>query len=287
MQADGRFRYTHWRFDAFPAHASELEPLLEPGHRIETCLVAVKMLGRMFESQPPSQTDQYPALAEKVNRIADALLNPYAVCSPESAALAQLSIFALAAMGSTQALRELAALRHHWSESGTATGPSFLLSQLLQQAVAKQAADGERRKQCLPRVFTEEQGIYGVLTSWVPVRRTVRVFVKHTALCFSDISQVACDQEIEVAHMGRPLENPGKLNVHAEGHVPLTNDEVSQVETRIEKIRDEYVEKGAARRQQYIIHSPRRIGETSTPEFVDIAVSVVLVSCSRVSRGRH
>ncbi|MCK4786601.1 MAG: hypothetical protein KAV87_22770, partial [Desulfobacteraceae bacterium] len=36
-------------------HAADcLRPLLEPGHSIETSLVTVKMLGRIFEAQPPA-----------------------------------------------------------------------------------------------------------------------------------------------------------------------------------------------------------------------------------------
>jgi hypothetical protein len=96
-----------------PDQAHRLRPLLEPGHSIETSVVAVKMLGRIFEAQPPADVDRYPELAAEVYQIAELLLNPYALASSQSAATAQLAIYALAAMASThttaiaKAVREL------------------------------------------------------------------------------------------------------------------------------------------------------------------------------------
>jgi hypothetical protein len=57
-----------------PEQAHRLGPLLESGHAIETSLVAMKMLGRVFEAQPPSGVDQYPDLATEVGQIARDLL---------------------------------------------------------------------------------------------------------------------------------------------------------------------------------------------------------------------
>ncbi|MCH8881253.1 MAG: hypothetical protein IID34_15410 [Planctomycetes bacterium] len=97
-----------------PTEAERLLPLLEPGHSIETSLVALKMLGRVFETQPPDDTDQYEALASEARSIAESLLNPYAIATSQSAAMAQLAVYALAAMGSshlvtmTQTIRQLA-----------------------------------------------------------------------------------------------------------------------------------------------------------------------------------
>ncbi len=97
-----------------PTEAVRLLPLLEPGHSIETSLVTLKMLGRVFEAQPPDDTDQYEALASEARSIAESLLNPYAIATSQSAAMAQLAVYALAAMGSshlvtmTQTIRQLA-----------------------------------------------------------------------------------------------------------------------------------------------------------------------------------
>lgn len=85
-----------------PDAADDLRPLLQPGHSIETSLVAVKMLGRIFEAQPPTDVDQHSALAGEVCQIAESLLNPYAITVSQSAAMAQLAIHALAAMASSE-----------------------------------------------------------------------------------------------------------------------------------------------------------------------------------------
>ncbi len=82
-----------------------LRPLLEPGNSIETSLVTVKMLGRIFEAQPPTDVDQYSGLADKVRQIAESLLNRYAITVSQSAAMAHLAIYALAAMASSETLR--------------------------------------------------------------------------------------------------------------------------------------------------------------------------------------
>jgi len=85
-----------------PDEAFRLLPLLEPGHPIETSLVALKMLGRVFEAQPPMGIDGYPDLEREVGRIACSLLNPYAIAMAQSAAMAQLAVYALAAIGSSR-----------------------------------------------------------------------------------------------------------------------------------------------------------------------------------------
>ncbi|GEM_PF-1380565 len=85
-----------------PSYADRLLPLLEPGHSIETSLVTVKMIGRIFEAQPPAEVDKYPVLADEVLRIAEALLNRYAITVSQSAAMAQLAVYALVAMASSK-----------------------------------------------------------------------------------------------------------------------------------------------------------------------------------------
>ncbi len=87
-----------------PDAANRLRSLLEPGHSIETSLVAVKMLGRIFEAQPPVDVDQHEDLAGDVRQIAESLLNRYAITVSQSAAMALLAIHAIAAMASSQTL---------------------------------------------------------------------------------------------------------------------------------------------------------------------------------------
>jgi hypothetical protein len=85
--------------------ANKLLSLLEPGHSIETSLVTVKMLGRIFEAQPPREVDEHRDLAEKVYQMANSLLNEYAITLSRSAAMAQLAIYALTAMASSKTQR--------------------------------------------------------------------------------------------------------------------------------------------------------------------------------------
>ena len=94
-----------------PNEAGHLLALLEPGHPIETSLVALKMLGRIFEAQPPEKPDQHSDLAGEVRAIAEALLNRYAIASSQSAAMAQLAVCTLAAMGNNETLRIVRAVR--------------------------------------------------------------------------------------------------------------------------------------------------------------------------------
>lgn len=94
-----------------PHEAKHLVPLLEPNHPIETSVVALKMLGRIFEAQPPEKVDQYSEPARHVREISKSLLNHYALASSQSAATAQLAVYALAAMASNQTLKVVRSVR--------------------------------------------------------------------------------------------------------------------------------------------------------------------------------
>lgn len=136
-----------------PHDVDNLRPLLEPGHSIETSLVTVKMLGRIFEAQPPVEVDEHQILADEVLQIAKSLLNQYAITSSQSAAMAQLAIYALAAMASSEmprivetiqqlgvpwftrrTLRKLRGLRDIWASrpAPVAERPRELLTKALQ-----------------------------------------------------------------------------------------------------------------------------------------------------------
>ena len=136
-----------------PDAAGSLRLLLEPGHSIETSLVTVKMLGRIFEAQPPTDVDQHMDLAAEVRQIADSLLNRYAITISQSAAMVHLAIYALVAMadGNTQGVvetvrglgvawftrrttRKLRELRDTWASRPTpvSDGPRGILDNALQ-----------------------------------------------------------------------------------------------------------------------------------------------------------
>ncbi len=141
-----------------PNEASRLLALLEPGHPIETGLVALKMLGRIFEAQPPERLDQYADLAGEVRGIAQSLLNRYAIASSESAAMAQLAVYTLAAMASNETLpmvqavrgigvswfsqqtaRELRELQSSWNARSVSVAPDVL--GLLERAMSELQAN--------------------------------------------------------------------------------------------------------------------------------------------------
>ena len=106
------------------------------------------MLGRIFEAQPPTDVDQHVALAGEARQIAESLLNRYAITVSQSAAMAHLAIYALAAMASSETYRiveiaqglgaawftrrthrKLGELRDNWASSSVAVtdGPRGLL----------------------------------------------------------------------------------------------------------------------------------------------------------------
>ncbi len=137
-----------------PDQAASLLPLLEPGHAVETSLVAIKMLGRIFEAQPPADVDLYPEMAAKAKEVADSLLNPYGIAVSQGAALAQVAIYALAAVASTEtieaasavrqlgipwftrrAVRKLRSLQEYWQgpDSAAAAGPRDVLNRALEE----------------------------------------------------------------------------------------------------------------------------------------------------------
>lgn len=135
-----------------PDETECLRPLLEPGYSIETTLVTVKMIGRIFEAQPPEDVDRHTDLANEVFQISESLLNQYAIgTSSKSGALAQLAIYALAGMASSQTqksvekvkqlgvtwftqqtLGELRKLRNAWSNQSIAEEPQELLDKIIQ-----------------------------------------------------------------------------------------------------------------------------------------------------------
>ena len=136
-----------------PSYASSLIPLLKPGHFIETNLVTVKMIGRIFEAQPPSKIDEYCELSDEICLIAKSLLNQNVIIVSQSAAMAQLSVYALLAMASSkvqqmveiiqqfnkdwfsqQILRKFYKLRNIWINRSTpiAEQPLELLNNMIQ-----------------------------------------------------------------------------------------------------------------------------------------------------------
>ena len=142
-----------------PDNADCLLPLLEPGYSIETSMVAVKMLGRIFAAQPPTQVDEHQSLANEIFQMAESFLNRYAIASSDqNAAMAQLAIYALAAMASSridevvkkvrelnipwftqQTLQELCNLASMWESHAvtSAEQPQKLLNSVIQAIEGK------------------------------------------------------------------------------------------------------------------------------------------------------
>jgi regulator of RNase E activity RraB len=85
-----------------------LFPLLETGHPIDTSLVTVKMISRIFEAQPPSVLGEHKIVAEKMCEIADEILNGSSTkLSHVDVALIQLCITSLIGMGSKKVYQVL------------------------------------------------------------------------------------------------------------------------------------------------------------------------------------
>ena len=85
-----------------PDEVECLFPLLADGYEIETSLVTVKMIYRIFEAQPPACVGRYEHVANEIyNSIIVPMLDkPMVELSSREAAKAQLCVTALIAMGS-------------------------------------------------------------------------------------------------------------------------------------------------------------------------------------------
>jgi len=81
-------------------------------------------------------------------------------------------------------------------------------------------------------------------------------FVRHVALYDNDGGTVCVSQDVDVVHMGPPLDGDGKEKASVMGAVPLTNDEVREIEVWIAGVADEYAGSAVRPSQQYIIHPP-------------------------------
>lgn len=81
-----------------------IKPLLESKCPIRTAIVTVKMVGRVFEAQPPSRINEFEDLSESIQKIAERTLAQNIASNSENAALCQLAIYALLASGSSKAL---------------------------------------------------------------------------------------------------------------------------------------------------------------------------------------
>ncbi|MBI2424964.1 MAG: hypothetical protein HYV27_19210 [Candidatus Hydrogenedentes bacterium] len=121
-----------------PEEADQLCSLLEPGHPIETSLVTVKMLGRIFEANPPLELDMFPNLSDVVYEMARQLLNKYAIAVSQSAAMSQLAVFALSGMGSlslVSAIDQVIELNAPWFAVGVQRKLTRLQGEWLSRSV--------------------------------------------------------------------------------------------------------------------------------------------------------
>lgn len=87
-----------------PREAWRLMPLLDDYYPIDTRVVALKMLGRIFKAQPPDGPDQHKGIADVVRRIAEWELEDWSE-DPSSRlrATIQLAVYAIVAMKGSQA----------------------------------------------------------------------------------------------------------------------------------------------------------------------------------------
>ncbi len=88
----------------YPKDINILLSLLET-ENIDITLVTAKMVGRIFEAQPPEEIDKYNIMADKIFDIisnSKIFLDPSDTLESKEAALTQLCFIALVAMGSTK-----------------------------------------------------------------------------------------------------------------------------------------------------------------------------------------
>jgi hypothetical protein len=111
------------------------------------------MVGRIFEAQPPTEIDEHQDLAGEVYQMASSLLNRYAITTSQNAAMAQLALYALAAMANSntqvliktvkelganwfiqQTVGDLCNLQNIWSASSVSVAPEprTLLNSIIQ-----------------------------------------------------------------------------------------------------------------------------------------------------------
>ena len=95
----------------FPESVKCLLPLLEDDGVFNVSRVTVKMIGRIFEAQPPSEIGQYEYMAKRVFNIVDSILDGSELSSGDGA-MAELGITSLAAMGSETVFQILKKLKN-------------------------------------------------------------------------------------------------------------------------------------------------------------------------------
>jgi hypothetical protein len=98
----------------------------------------------------------------------------------------------------------------------------------------------------------------------LPVRRndvvgqdsdSVAEFVRHAALTAAEHSAVTLSVALPLTDMGPPLAQGGdEQTFQAHGSVPLTADEVAQIDLFVDRIAAEYQANRAGKRQQYVVH---------------------------------
>lgn len=83
-------------------------------------------------------------------------------------------------------------------------------------------------------------------------------FVTHVALHYGDKCLVEADEEVSAVHMRPPLKQDDAMSAHVAGQVPLTNDEIKELDAWIEEVADEYHTANIhhSRNRQYIIDPP-------------------------------
>lgn len=83
---------------------------------------------------------------------------------------------------------------------------------------------------------------------------TVGEFVRHAGLTADGYTEVTGAVAIHLTDMGPPLARGEQEQlVHAHGCVPLTTDEIAQIDLFIDRVESEYQANRAGRRQQYVV----------------------------------
>ncbi len=95
----------------------EMLPLLEPTGYVDTRLLALGCIARVFETRPPREASAFQELKDRAFAIADKLLDPDVFTSGEISAIAIQAVVVLSILGDARALECAAkakALKREW-----------------------------------------------------------------------------------------------------------------------------------------------------------------------------
>jgi len=105
---------------------------------------------------------------------------------------------------------------------------------------------------------------------------TVPHFIRHVGLAADEHPGLTLAEPLRMTDMGPPLTRRRDPDaVHAWGHVPLTDDEVAQIDLFVDRVASEYQASQASPRRQYVV----------APHCAPVTAEDGTITCHRFSCG--